>query len=273
MDIYINENLKTVDDGITAYGVRDIFNKNSDVLVINGFPIKEDTRLRDNDRVTLIQRGVVPSDEELESLMVARHTPNVHRKLKQSKVVIFGLGGLGSNIAISLARVGVGELVLVDYDVVEPSNLNRQQYFIGDIGQNKTTAMKENINKINPFIGIETLNIFVDKEFLDTKRRSGFFDDVDIIIEAFDDPKCKAEICNYALIQISEKYLIASSGMAGYYDSNIITSKKIRDRFYICGDFVNEAKFGEGLMAPRVSICANHMANLAVQIIVEEIYK
>jgi sulfur carrier protein ThiS adenylyltransferase len=59
--------------------------------------------------------------------------------------------------------------------------------------------------------------------------------------------------------------------MAGYYDSNIIKTKKIREKFYICGDLVNEAKIGEGLMAPRVAICANHMANLAMQILINNL--
>ena len=68
---------------------------------------------------------------------------------------------------------------------------------------------------------------------------------------------------------MKEKYLIASSGMAGYYDSNIIVTKKIRDKFYVCGDFTHEAKEGEGLMAPRVAICANHMANLASEILID----
>ncbi len=74
--------------------------------------------------------------------MIARHTPNLHNKLKSGKVAVLGLGGLGSNIAISLSRVGVGEIILVDYDVVEPSNLNRQQYFVKHIGMKKNRGTK-----------------------------------------------------------------------------------------------------------------------------------
>lgn len=187
--------------------------------------------------------------------------------LKLEKVAVLGLGGLGSNIAISLSRVGVGEIILVDYDVVEPSNLNRQQYFVKHIGMKKTDALKSIIDEINPFVKIKTKDIFVTKENID------FLKECDIVIEAFDDPKNKATLCNMVLRNFKDKYLIASSGMAGYYDSNIIQTKKIRDKFYICGDFEHEAKEGEGLMAPRVAICANHMANLAMKILIEGIKK
>lgn len=263
MKIFVNEIEREVEDDISIFEVKDIFNKYSDVVVLNGFPIKVNEILKENDRVTLIEKGNKPSMDELESLMIARHTPRVHEKLKKGKVAILGLGGLGSNIAISLARIGVGKLILVDYDVIEPSNLNRQQYFIDDIGKYKTEAMKEYIDKINPFIDVEIHNAYI------TRENMNLLDEVDIIIEAFDDPICKAEISNFVLLYMRDKYLIASSGMAGYYDSNIIITKKIREKFYICGDFVHEAKKGEGLMAPRVGICANHMANLASKMLID----
>lgn len=265
MKIFVNEIEREVEDDIRILKIKHTFNKYSDVIVLNGFPIKKDEILKENDRVTLIEKGKKPSMNELESVMIARHTPKVHEKLKAGKVAILGLGGLGSNIAISLARIGVGKLILVDYDVVDTSNLNRQQYFIDDIGKYKTQAMKNHLHKINPFIDIEINNSYI------TKENMNFLNEVDIIIEAFDDPNCKAEITNFVLINMKDKYLIASSGMAGYYDSNIIVTKKIRDKFYMCGDFVHEAKEGDGLMAPRVAICANHMANLASKILIDYI--
>lgn len=265
MKIFLNEVPTEVSENTTAYKFRDGIDKNCDVVVLNGFPLNEDKMLNEGDRVTLIQKGKIPSEDELEALLIARHTPNIHNKLKNGKVAILGLGGLGSNIAVSLSRVGVGSLVLVDYDVVEPSNLNRQQYFVEHIGMKKTEALKNILEKINPFVNIETKDIFVTKENIE------FLKDSDIIIEAFDDAKCKAMICNATLKNFRDKYLIASSGMAGYYDSNDIKTKKIRDKFYICGDFEHEAKEGDGLMAPRVAICANHMANLAMKILIDEI--
>lgn len=267
MQLFINELLVNIDEDIvTVDKVKEKYKKDADIIILNGHPVDAyvDLELYENDRVTLIKRGEIPKFEELENLMVSRHTPNVHYKLKNGKVAILGIGGLGSNIAISLARIGVGTLILADLDIVEPSNLNRQQYFINDIGKYKTEALKNNIENINPFIEVETINKIIDSSNIHE------FGNVDIIIEAFDNPKYKAEIANNILTKMRDKYLISSSGVAGYYDSNIIKTRKIRDKFYICGDEINEAKEGDGLMAPRVAICANHMANLATKILIED---
>lgn len=262
MDIFLNEKKISVIKGITAKELRDNFDSDSDVIIVNGFQM-EDKILQENDRVVLIKKGRKPTFEEFETLLTARHTPKIHEQLKKGTVAILGLGGLGSNIASSLARVGVGKLILADFDTVEPSNLNRQNYFINDIGKLKTSATEDNIKRINPFVDVELINDKISKKNME------LFSDADIIVEAFDNPNCKAEISNYVLIHMKDKYLVASSGMAGYYDSNIIKTKKIKDKFYICGDLVNEAKEGDGLMAPRVSICANHMANKVIQILVD----
>lgn len=266
MKLFINETLETLKENkVSINFIKNKFKKNADVVILNGYPISEDKFLKDGDRVTLIKKGEIPKFDELESLMSARHTPNIHSSLKKGKVIVLGLGGLGSNIAISLARIGVGYLILADFDVVEPSNLNRQQYFISDIGKYKTDAIKSHIKNINPFINIDTVNKIIDSSNIDE------FKDVDIIMEAFDNPRYKAEIASFVLKNMKDKYLISSSGMAGFYDSNIIKTRRIKDKFFICGDEVSEAKEGDGLMAPRVSICANHMANLATKILIEYI--
>lgn len=266
MKLFINEDLKILNKNeVSINFIKDRFKKNADVVILNGYPISENKLLQDGDRVTLIKKGEIPTFEELESLMVSRHTPNIHSSLKKGKIVVLGLGGLGSNIAISLARIGVGHLILADFDVVEPSNLNRQQYFISDIGKYKTDAIKNHIKNINPFIKIDTINKIIDSSNINE------FEDVDIIMEAFDNPRYKAEIASFVLKNMKNKYLISSSGMAGFYDSNIIKTRRIKDKFFICGDEVSEAKEGDGLMAPRVSICANHMANLATKILIEYI--
>lgn len=227
MKVFINE--IQIETGEETYlsEIKAKFKNDADVIILNGFPINEDKKLIENDKVILIKKGEVPKNEELESLMVARHTPNVHEKLKCGSVAVLGLGGLGSNIAIYLARIGVGNLILADFDIVEPSNLNRQQYFIKDIGKYKTEALQNQIKDINPFIKVDTVNDFIDETNINK------FEEVDIIIEAFDNPKCKANIANNILTNMRDKYLISSSGMAGYYDSNIIQTKKIRERFYL----------------------------------------
>lgn len=263
--IKINEEESEVILGESCFKLMDKVKPDSDVIILNGFPLEKDKELKAKDRVVFIKKGQIPSAKELQGLMMARHTPGVHEKVKRARVGIAGVGGLGSNIAISLARLGVGHIKIVDFDVVEPSNLNRQQYFVCDIGEYKVKALKKQLLNINPFIEIEDV---VEKIENDNVRE--LFGQIDIVIEAFDNPNYKADLCNTVLTTMKDKTLIASSGMAGFYSSNDITTKKITSRFYICGDGVNEAKEGSGLMAPRVAICANHMANMALKIILGE---
>lgn len=265
MNIYLNEKPMVVEEGSRAFSLRDLVKAEADIVILNGFIIKEDVELKEEDRLVLIKRGEMPNKDELEQILVSRHTPGVHEKVKEATVGIAGLGGLGSNIAISLARLGIGKLILVDYDVVEPSNLNRQQYFIRHIGMSKTEALKEIIQEINPYVDIETIDIYLDKENI-----MDCFKDAQIVVEAFDNPKCKAEITNTILTESKDKFLVAASGVAGYFSNNTIQTKKITNRFYLVGDDTSEAKPGCGLMAPRVSIAANHQANMVLRLILGE---
>jgi len=264
MKILINEKESEVGE-ISAFTLKEKVKADADIVILNGFPIKEDMNLKNGDKITFIKRGEIPSEDELEALMVSRHTPFVHEALKKGRVAIAGVGGLGSNVAISLARVGVGYIKIIDFDVVEPSNLNRQQYFINQIGMKKVEALKENIKRINPFIKLVTVEENITKENVEN-----IFKDVDIIVEAFDNPVNKAMLVNEVLANFKDKKIIAASGMAGFYSNNIIESRKVNSRLYICGDFVNEAKVGEGLMAPRVGIAANHEANMVVRLLLNE---
>ncbi|MCC5912426.1 MAG: sulfur carrier protein ThiS adenylyltransferase ThiF [Clostridiaceae bacterium] len=265
MQIFLNEKAFSVEEGETTFAIRDNVKPDADIVVLNGFIIKEDTSLKEGDKMTLIKRGETPTNDELEGLLVARHTPGVHEKVKKATVGIAGLGGLGSNIAISLARIGIGKLILIDFDVVEPSNLNRQQYFVKHIGMLKTEALREILRDINPFVKVETRNVYLDGSNIEES-----FKEVDIIVEAFDNPKCKAELVNTVLHKLPEKPIVAASGMAGYFSNNMIATKKIKDKFYLVGDGISEAKPGCGLMAPRVAIAANHQANTVLRLIVGE---
>ena len=106
MKIYINEAEKEVCK-ISAFEIRNEYKSDADIVIVNGFPIKEDLELNEGDKITLIKRGEIPKKEELEYLMVSRHTPKFYEKLKKGRVAIAGAGGLGSNVALSLARVGL----------------------------------------------------------------------------------------------------------------------------------------------------------------------
>lgn len=265
MKVFINEKLVEIEDDLTLHYLRDMIKKDADIIVYNSFIVKEDLKLKENDKITFIKRGEIPAKEDMEAQLIARHTPGVHEKIKASFVGIAGLGGLGSNIAVALARIGVGKLLLVDYDVVEPSNLNRQHYFIKHIGMKKTEALKEIIAQCNPYVQVITKD-----EYIDENNTVDIFKDVDMIIEAFDNPKCKAILTNTVLTKMKNKKIITASGVAGHFENNTIITKKITNNFYVVGDGESEAGIGLGLMAPRVGIASSHQANLALRIILGE---
>ena len=204
----------------------------------------------------------IPDKSEIDNVLSMRHTQEVFEKLKNARVAVAGLGGLGSNIALMLARAGVGTLHLIDFDEVDLSNLNRQQYFICHLGMYKTDAIKDEISRINPYINIITDCIKVTDENIDM-----LFKDDNIICEAFDNPDCKAMLVNRILETRKDAYIVVASGMAGTEKSNTIITRKITDRFYLCGDETSGAVKGNGLMSPRVTICAAHQANAILRII------
>lgn len=247
-----------------AFEVRELIGSPSDIIILNGFQLAEDCPVQPDDSVTIIPKGVMPDRDELESMMMARHTPGVHQKIKKGRVAIAGLGGLGSNIAVMLARIGVGELLLVDYDSVEPSNLNRQSYYISHLGQPKTTALQKQIEDINPFIRVKTRNTRVREENV-----RELFQGYDIICEAFDKPEAKAMLINTALVQLPGVRIVAASGMAGFDSSNLIKTSRPMKNLYLCGDLQSGAEIGRGLMAPRVQICAGHQANMVLRLLLD----
>ncbi|WP_404332124.1 sulfur carrier protein ThiS adenylyltransferase ThiF [Mesobacillus maritimus] len=247
----------------SAFEVREQIGHPTDIVILNGFQIDKDCQLSENDVLSVIQKGVMPKEEELESMMMARHTPHVHNQLKEGRVAIAGLGGLGSNIAVMLARIGVGQLLLVDFDIVEPSNLNRQSYYIRHLGLPKTLALKEQLEEINPFITINTETMKITEE--NVKQ---LFSGYDIVCEAFDKPDQKSMLINTALEQLPAVKIVSASGMAGYESSNLIQTTRPMKRLYLCGDLETGARVGRGLMAPRVQICAGHQANMILRLLI-----
>jgi sulfur carrier protein ThiS adenylyltransferase len=262
MRIKLNERDVEVGESITLHALRDAFKPDADVVIHNGFPQSGDVTLKDGDEVVLIKRGEVPPPEELEALMMARHTPGVHQKVKAARVGIAGLGGLGSSVAVALARVGIGVLVIADFDVVEPSNLNRQQYFVEQIGMSKVEAMKENLARINPYVQVEGHEVVLDRENIPR-----IFASTPIIVEAFDKAEMKEMIITTVLERMPGHVIVAASGLAGYGPSNTIRTEKISPNLYIVGDQLSAARPGQGLMAPRVGIAAHHQANLVLRLI------
>ncbi len=249
---------------LTKYTEIDAETSNTDIVyVLNGYNADKNSELSENDSIVILKKGEMPDQTELEYMLTARNLPGIYEKIKNSCIGIAGLGGLGSNIALSLARIGIGKLIIADFDVVEPTNLNRQQYFINQLGKPKTAALKELISNANPYVTVIEHNTMLNPE-----NCLSIFKDCDVICEAFDNPESKAWFAESILCNLSDTTLISSSGMAGLGSSNEILTKKISKRFYICGDLKSDAKELGGLMSPRVSICAGHQANIALEIIV-----
>lgn len=263
--IQLNERIVSIDQGETLFALRDRFKQDADVLILNGFPASTDVELAKDDQVVLIRRGEVPDAAELDALLMARSTPGVHEVVKGATVGIAGVGGLGSAIAVALARIGIGRLILADYDVVEPSNLNRQQYFIDQIGIPKVDALKANLARINPNVQVAPFHGRLDRENIPQ-----VFAPVDILAEAFDAPDQKALLVGAFRSQYPDKKLVAASGMAGYESANSITTRCIGNNFYLCGDGETAAAPGQGLMAPRVGVAAHHQANAVLRLLLGE---
>ena len=196
--------------------------------------------------------------------LLQRNVKGISEKLKKVKVCILGLGGLGSNVAVLLARSGIGYLKLVDFDMVEASNLNRQQYRVSHIGMKKTEAMKNIIREINPFVETDILDIKVDRENI-----YSIVGDIEIVVEAFDRAETKAMLME-ELLTNTNKIMVSASGMAGLGSANEIVTKKIKDNFYLVGDNYSDYEEYSVIMSTRVMICAAHQANVVLRLILGE---
>lgn len=261
MKIKLNERLVEVADGMTLYALRDREKPGADVLICNGAAMANDVVLSEGDSVGLIRRGEIPPAEELEAQMVARHTPGVHERIKQATVGIAGLGGLGSAIAVALARIGIGKLILADFDVVEPSNLNRQQYFIDQLGLSKSEALEANLKRINPYVACEAHCVRITPD-----NMVQLFGEVDVMVEAFDRADQKAMLLQH----FKGAPIVAASGLAGYGPGDTIGVRRMGKNVYVVGDLSTGAAPGCGLMAPRVGIAAHIQANLVLRLLLGE---
>ena len=208
---------------------------------------------------------MLPKKEEWNKALEERHGIELQQPFSSATVAICGLGGLGSNIAIALARAGIGKLILIDFDRVDITNLHRQQYKATQIGMYKTEALADNLRDIAPYIELET-----HTEHITEDNAVTLLSDADVICEAFDDAECKAMLTEIVLTELPDKYLVAASGMAGMGTVNSIKTRRITSRFYLCGDETSEVLDGIGLVAPRVALCAAHQAHTVLRILAKQ---
>ncbi len=181
--------------------------------------------------------------------------------LKTKKVGIAGAGGLGSNCAVALARIGIGELVVVDFDRVDESNLNRQYYFVNQIGMKKVVALKDNINRLNPEVTVHAHDLTLDSENLVST-----FKGCDVIVEAFDLAEMKEMIIETVQSKLPDIPLVVGLGLAGWGDNNSLKTRQIGN-LYICGDEKRETSGLLPPLAPRVGVVANMQANQVMEIL------
>ena len=207
---------------------------------------------------------MIPNKNEWIKALEERYGKEFKNKILSSTVAVCGLGGLGSNIAILLARAGVGKLILIDFDKVDITNLHRQQYKACQIGMYKTEALACNLKEFAPYI-----KTVIHTARMNENNFHEILKDADVICEAFDDAETKAALVNFVLSEMPGKYIVAASGMAGLDSANTIHTRRISKCFYLCGDEKTDVTDGIGLVATRVSICASHQAHMVLRIISE----
>jgi sulfur carrier protein ThiS adenylyltransferase len=200
----------------------------------------------------------------LEKAIFSRHDKTVLRALRAATVGVAGAGGLGSNVAISLARAGVGALVLADFDKIEPSNLNRQQYAVKQLGLRKVKALATNLKQLAPFTKVKAHAVKVTANNLDE-----LFCGADILVEAFDRAEEKGMLINAWLQLHPDRPIIAASGLAGYGGNARLKTRRMGN-LYICGDGESQCAPGVSPMAPRVALVAAMQANLAVELLMKK---
>lgn len=206
----------------------------------------------------------IPTKEDMFHALEKRHGMDFQQKMLKASAAVCGLGGLGSNIAIALARAGIGRLHIIDFDKVDISNLNRQQYFANQIGEFKTKALSDILAGIAPYCEITAHCLKLTESNIPELLKND-----DVICEAFDSAQQKAMLVNCVLEMFPEKYLVSGSGMAGTGSANLIRTRKVTNRFFVCGDEVSDVDETGSLVSARVMICAAHEALTAIKIITE----
>jgi sulfur carrier protein ThiS adenylyltransferase len=182
--------------------------------------------------------------------------------MQRATVGIAGLGGLGSNVAIALVRAAVGHLILVDFDRVERTNLNRQQYTLAQIGAPKTEALRDNLLAID-----SSVDLVVHNTKLSADNISEVFAPAEIICECLDAAEQKAMLVQTFLKQLApmHKKLVAVSGVAGYGPANEITTRVVSTNFALVGDGTTDVSAQPLLTASRVGVAASHQAHQVIR--------
>ena len=188
--------------------------------------------------------------------------PDASDRLAQARVGIAGCGGMGSHVATALVRTGIGHIVIADFDTVEESNLFRQCYTPADVGRRKTEALSDRLLEIEPDLDLQVYDGAITAD-----NACDVFSGCDVVCECFDRPEMKAMLVESILSGTSGTRVVSCSGMAGFGSSNDIVTERRMSRLYVCGDGSSDSSDGPGLTAARVMVCAGHVANMTVRLV------
>lgn len=177
--------------------------------------------------------------------------------LQTVSIGIAGAGGLGSNCAMHLVRCGFKKFILVDFDRIEESNLNRQFFRMEQLGQFKVEALGNNLREINP-----DLDISMHYKTVTSENMFDIFKDCDAVVEAFDAADIKKKLVETFLP--TEKLLVTASGMGGAGNADEIITRKIRNNFYMIGDMKTECNAETPPYSPKVGIAAAKQADVVL---------
>ena len=178
-------------------------------------------------------------------------------RVQSTKVGIAGAGGLGSNCAMNLVRCGFKKFVIADFDKVEYSNLDRQFYFLSQVGDVKVEALKVNLMKINPTLEIETFHVMITSENI-----KNIFGSCAVVVEAFDGAENKKMLVE--VFSGTEKFVVSASGICGIGGSDTVKTRKIGENLVIIGDQISDV----GLVppfSPRVNLAAAKQADAVLE--------
>ncbi len=190
-----------------------------------------------------------------------RNVPGITERLQSSCIGIAGCGGLGSNVAVALVRAGIGKLILADFDAVEMSNLNRQHFFLDDIGKFKAEALGNHLRAINPYV-----NLDIQVVSLSPNNLKHIFENADLLVEAFDLAESKSWLIKNWCKLFPDKFIVAGNGVAGYGSFKSLHIEQAGNIVF-CGDMATDMAIG--LAAPRVIMVAAMQANAVIELIME----
>lgn len=262
MQITVNECKLSITPGTEVAQLRADLKDDAAVTLINGKRCSDTTLLRAGDRVSFLGSRESYTSRNFDAMLRERHGDEVQQRLQHACVGLAGAGGLGSNVGIALVRAGVGHLIIADHDVVELSNLHRQQYFINHLGQPKVEALAHTLYCINPQLQLE-----IHHTRIDSRNIAALFDSAQIMIEAFDGAESKAEMVQSWLHLYPERPIVAASGMAGFDSANAISTTNPFANLYVCGDGKSAVETSGSLCAARVGVAANHQAHAVIRLL------